>query len=63
MKNTEEYRARGRRRMGDAINRGMRAATLEGKNRALLWVARWAVVAGIQDRDGFSASKKKRWFL
>jgi hypothetical protein len=38
-------KAHAEHRMLIAVNRGMAAATADGKNRALRWVAAWALVA------------------
>lgn len=35
--------------MGQAIRRGFASFTLDGRIRALAWVARWAVVAEVHD--------------
>lgn len=57
-KQTQNRRARGLRRMGIAIDRGIAAKTGELKDRAIRWVALWAVVGGIRDATSIRRRKK-----
>lgn len=60
MSKDESRRARGRLRMGQAISRGVAAYSADGKPRALRWVARWSVVAGIQDIEIFTLRQNRK---
>jgi hypothetical protein len=45
--------------MAEAIDRGAADRTVNGKARALRWVARWSVVAGINEKTIFTLRKKR----